>query len=130
LGRVALGLHFDTIQSQRVLADHAVQALISGPPQMLCGPGGAAVSHGRQHRQHEAFQERGLPLADPVQHLGGHGRVRLVYRGGDCLARSRPVLGMISITGLFRRPGAALEFDELRKLRQHLEVDPDRMGSG
>lgn len=30
---------------------------------MFCGPGGAAVAHGRKHRQHEALQEHRLPLA-------------------------------------------------------------------
>lgn len=110
-----------------VLADHAIQALVTGLPQVLRRPGSAAVPHGRQHRQDETFQERGLSLTHPVQHLSSHGRVGFIYRGGDRLTRSRPFIRTLSAAGLLRRMGAALEIDELRELRQHPDINPVRM---
>ena len=34
-GGVPLGLHINLVQAERVLADHAVQAIIAGPAQVL-----------------------------------------------------------------------------------------------
>ncbi len=97
---------------------------------MLGRSGGTAVPHGRQHRQHKPLQERGLALSHPVQHLGGHRRVRLIHRGRDRLTRSRPVVRMIIVTIRLRRTGAALEIDELREPGQHLQIDPAWMLRG
>jgi hypothetical protein len=77
----------------------------------------AAVPHRCQHRKDELFQEGGLSLAYAIQHLGSHGGVRFIDRGGNRLTRSRPAFGEIWFVGLPLLVGTAFELDELGELR-------------
>ena len=119
-GRVPLGLHVDLVQAERVLADHAVQAVIAGSAQVLGRPGRTPVSHGRQDVQDEPFQERWLPLSDPLQDFRGHSAVGLRDRlgnslPGSCLGYCRQLLRIaLRRAGISACP--APELNELREL--------------
>src|SRR5690606_15370853 len=58
VGRITLGLHIDTVQTERVLINNTVDAAVTGPTDPGSPALGASVPHGDEHIEHRLFQER------------------------------------------------------------------------
>ena len=100
---VALGLHEDLVDAERVLVDDAIDAVITALPKRTAGLFRcAAVAHGQQQLDDQLLEERRRGLAHEVQQVGGQG-------AGD---------GTVGLAqGLVRSLGADLGAEGCRHLR-------------